>query len=247
MDGEEKSLDDFFAKKDKGKKGKSKTKGKFTTSSSITKQVENSQKTVNEKSKEQKPSTSQTLNSKNEDEWVDFSEPKEKDYSGLKVQSFQTLDKQDDDGDEKTEREEEGDSEDTSEKKDKTSSVWQTVAQAVPQATPVEEPKEEVKKEPVKGAYVPPSMRRTMAAQPDVKDQSWKYGSSRRDPRRPPEIGSEIAFPSLKASADVSTKSEAMSSQSFEPVKRGVRASTEQSVNRRRNIDLENKYDALSK
>lgn len=64
MDGEEKSLDDFFAKKDKGKKGKSKTKGKFTTSSSITKQVENSQKTVNEKSKEQKPSTSQTLNSK---------------------------------------------------------------------------------------------------------------------------------------------------------------------------------------
>lgn len=41
--------------------------------------------------------------------------------------------------------------------------------------------------------------------------------------------------------------SEAMSSQTFEPVKRGVRASTEQSVNRRRNIDLENKYDALSK
>lgn len=27
----------------------------------------------------------------NEDEWEDFNEPKEKDYSGLKVQSFQTM------------------------------------------------------------------------------------------------------------------------------------------------------------
>lgn len=27
----------------------------------------------------------------NEDEWEDFNEPKEKDYSGLKVQSFQTV------------------------------------------------------------------------------------------------------------------------------------------------------------
>ena len=74
-------------------------------------------------------------------------------------------------------------------------------------AAPVEEPvKEEVKKEPVKGAYVPPS-RRNMASQPDVKDQSWKYGSNRRvDPRRPPEISSEIAFPTLQASADSSNK-----------------------------------------
>ena len=59
MDSEDKSLDNFFAKKDKGKKGKSKTKGKFTTSSSITKQVEKSQKPVNEQSKEQKPTASQ--------------------------------------------------------------------------------------------------------------------------------------------------------------------------------------------
>ena len=42
--------------------------------------------------------------------------------------------------------------------------------------------------------------------------------------------------------------SEAMSSLNFEPVKHGVRASNaEQSVNRRMNIDLENKYDALSR
>ena len=58
MDSEDKSLDDFFAKKDKGKKGKSKTKGKFTTSSSLTKQVEKSQKPLNEQTKEQKPTAS---------------------------------------------------------------------------------------------------------------------------------------------------------------------------------------------
>lgn len=251
MDTDDKSLDDFFAKKDKGKKGKSKSKGKFTTSSAITKQVEKSQKPMNEKSKEQKPTTYQTSNSQIEDEWVDFNEPKEKDYSGLKVQAFQTLDKVDDDIDERAEREDECDGDDTLEKKDKSSSVWQSAHQtAVQAAAPVEEPiKEEVKKEPVKGAYVPPSMRRTMGTQPDLKDQSWKYGSSagRRDPRRPPEISSEIAFPSLQASADVSSKSEALSSMSFEPVRHGIRASNEQSMSRRMNIDLENKYDALSK
>lgn len=62
MDSDDKSLDDFFAKKDKGKKGKSKTKGKFTTSSSITKQVEKSQKPLNEQTKEQKPTASQLSN-----------------------------------------------------------------------------------------------------------------------------------------------------------------------------------------
>ena len=62
MDDEDKSLDDFFAKKDKGKKGKSKTKGKFNTSS-MTKQVGNPQNANNEKSKEQKPVAGQSSNS----------------------------------------------------------------------------------------------------------------------------------------------------------------------------------------
>ena len=62
MEDEDKSLDNFFAKKDKGKKGKSKTKGKFTTSSSITKQVEKSQKPENEQTKDQKPNSSQLSN-----------------------------------------------------------------------------------------------------------------------------------------------------------------------------------------
>ena len=62
MEDEDKSLDNFFAKKDKGKKGKSKTKGKFTTSSSITKQVEKSQKPENEQTKDQKPNASKLSN-----------------------------------------------------------------------------------------------------------------------------------------------------------------------------------------
>lgn len=62
--------------------------------------------------------------------------------------------------------------------------------------------KEEVKKEITKGAYVPPSRRQAMAKEVPANDQSWKYRSGReRDARRPPEIGSEIAFPTLQASA----------------------------------------------
>jgi hypothetical protein len=55
----------------------------------------------------------------------------------------------------------------------------------------------------VKGAYVPPSRRQAMANQADGRDQSWKYRTGRdsRDPRRPPEISSEIAFPTLQASS----------------------------------------------
>ena len=65
----------------------------------------------------------------------------------------------------------------------------------------MEEVKEEAKKETGKGAYIPPSRRQAMANQAEGRDQSWKYRSARdRDPRRPPEITSEIAFPTLQAS-----------------------------------------------
>ena len=69
-------------------------------------------------------------------------------------------------------------------------------------AAPAVEVKQEPKKEASKGAYVPPSMRRAMANQAEGRDQSWKYrsGARERDPRRPPEIASEIAFPTLQAS-----------------------------------------------
>ena len=62
MGDEDKSLDDFFAKKDKGKKGKSKGKGKFTTSSAMTKQVDKAQKPANEQAKEQRPTANQLAN-----------------------------------------------------------------------------------------------------------------------------------------------------------------------------------------
>ena len=246
MESEDKSLDDFFAKKDKGKKGKSKTKGKFTTSSSITKQVEKSQKPVNEQTKEQKPSASQLASTKNEDEWEDFNEPKEKDYSGLKVQSFQTIDKLEENDDDKEDNGEEYD-EDCGERRDKSSGVWQ-VPQQPSSAVPVEEvKKEEPKKEVVKGAYVPPSRRQAMANQADGRDQSWKYRTGRdRDPRRPPEITSEIAFPTLQASSATS-KSEGSSPTNFQNVKHGGRAVTEQSLNRRTDISVDNKFSALSK
>ena len=50
MSDDEKSLEDFFAKKAKGKKQKGKSK--FTTSDAITKQVGSSQKETDSKSKD---------------------------------------------------------------------------------------------------------------------------------------------------------------------------------------------------
>lgn len=51
MSDNDKSLEDFFAKKAKGKKGKGKSK--FTTSDAITKQVGSSQKEADSRSKDQ--------------------------------------------------------------------------------------------------------------------------------------------------------------------------------------------------
>lgn len=51
MSDDDKSLEDFFAKKAKGKKQKGKSK--FTTSDAITKQVGSSQKETDSKSKDQ--------------------------------------------------------------------------------------------------------------------------------------------------------------------------------------------------
>ncbi|CAB3997107.1 Hypothetical predicted protein [Paramuricea clavata] len=110
------------------------------------------------------------------------------------------MDKLEENDDDKADNSDE-DGEDSAEKKDKSSGVWHVVSQPSVPVAPVEEVKEEPKKEVVKGAYVPPSRRNATPSQADGRDQSWKYRTGReRDPRRPPEISSEIAFPTLQAS-----------------------------------------------
>ncbi|RMX48724.1 hypothetical protein pdam_00001505 [Pocillopora damicornis] len=132
MSEHDKQLESFFAKKEKGKK--SKGKSKFTTSDAITKQVGSTQKEPDGRSKDQ-PSkkasgvTPAPSNTK-EEEWIDFQEPEEKDYSGLRIQSLQIG-------------------------KDKTAGPWQQLSTA-PQGTAASQASEESK--PV-GAYRPPAYR----------------------------------------------------------------------------------------
>lgn len=233
MSDNDKSLEDFFAKKSKGKKVKGKSK--FTTSDAITKQVGSGvgQKESDSRSKDQpskKTSGVTPIPSKpNDEEWIDFQEPTEKDYSGLRIQSLQIAENAEGEGSEGNEQEDEDEEGESSLKKDKTVGPWQqlpTASQATsgPQAS--EEPK------PV-GAYRPPAYRAPGRRVPGVKGKT-------------PELDSEIAFPSLSAAmaTSKSTNKETNGGKSFETVKHGSRT-LESLADRGPQLDLGNKFDAL--
>ncbi|XP_001629479.2 protein CDV3 homolog [Nematostella vectensis] len=230
---EDKSLEDFFAKK-KAKKGKN----KFTTSQAITQQV-GSTKKESEKTKEQtnkrSSSSNHTASKKEEEDWIDFQQPAEKDYSGLRIQTLQISEKSEQEGAESCEQEENDENGDGGQRKDKSNNPWQS-GTAPTQDEPVNEPEPECGK--VTGgvyrppaAYRPPGMRTRTAMSGGVKGKA-------------PEIGSEIAFPSLQHAAQANKSKEPAGSKSFEPVKHGSRTA-ENPADRRPKLDLENKFDAL--
>lgn len=227
MSDDEKSLEDFFAKKAKGKKQKGKSK--FTTSDAITKQVGSSQKETDSKSKDlssKKTSGVTTIPSNpKEEEWIDFEEPTEKDYSGLRIQSLQIGESTDGEGADVNEQDDK-DNEDASVKKDRTTGPWQQMSQAS-QSSAVA-PKEEAKPA---GVYRPPAYRAPGRRAPVGKSKA-------------PEIDSEIAFPSLSASMATNKSKEASNGKNFEPVKHGSRA-VESLADHRPHLNLENKFDAL--
>lgn len=230
MSDDDKSLEDFFAKKAKGKKQKGKSK--FTTSDAITKQVGSSQKETDSKSKDQSgkkaSGVTPTPSNPNEEEWIDFQEPTEKDYSGLRIQSLQITENPDNEGQEGNEQEDEDNEGDSSLRKDKSTGPWQqmsSASQAIAAA-----PQEEVK--PI-GAYRPPAYR--------APGRRGPVGKSKM-----PEIDSEIAFPTLSASMAASKSKETNNGKSFETVKHGSRT-LESLADRRPRLDLENKFDALGR
>lgn len=234
MSDNDKSLEDFFAKKAKGKKGKGKSK--FTTSEAITKQVGSFQKETDSRSKDQtgKKSSGVTPTPSNldEEEWIDFQEPTEKDYSGLRIQSLQISESTEGENPEGNEQEEEDDEGESSLLKDKTTGPWkQAQAASAASASAAAQPSEEAK--PV-GAYRPPAYR-----------APGRRGPATMGKSKTPEIDSEIAFPSLSASM-ASAKGEKTSNggKNFETVKHGSRTLTSL-ADRRPELDLENKFDAL--
>jgi len=201
-------LDDFFAKKDKKKKG---TK-KFSQANTdvIAKNLEES--AIKEQLQQDKDITNigeemnpENVNQQDDDEWDDYRENK-KDYTGLKIETLVIEDPEKPVVEEETEVNENGEVV----KKKEESGPWNKKDGERSNSSEVESPVVESKPLPgavleqpnvVGGAYVPPAMRRGggEASQPSV-----------TEPRKPltrkmkaaPDISSAINFPSLSAAAE---------------------------------------------
>ncbi|XP_037549728.1 protein CDV3 homolog isoform X2 [Nematolebias whitei] len=219
----EKSLDDFFAKRDKKKK-KEKVKGKEPATGSSTTAVVKKMKKEKEKSSKNENQDAQV---EKDEEWKEF-EQKEVDYSGLRLQALLMSDEKDEEEYEKEEIGEDGEIILVS--GDKVSGPWNKSGGAPPAAAPVEE--EELPEVKPAGVYRPPGARLT---------------PSRRGPSQgPPEIFSDAQFPSLLSTAKhVETRKDREMEKTFEVVKHKSRGREETSGASIQHLQLDNQYAIL--
>ncbi|XP_070709380.1 protein CDV3 homolog isoform X1 [Pempheris klunzingeri] len=220
----EKSLDDFFAKRDKKKK-KEKGKGKESAAgptSALTK------KTKREKEKSAKNENQDAQIEKEDEEWKEF-EQKEVDYSGLRLQALQISDEKEEEEYEKEEVGEDGEIILVS--GDKVSGPWnKSSAAPAPVAAPVEEV--EVPESKPAGVYRPPGARLTTTKRPHNQG--------------PPEIFSDAQFPSLLSTAKhVETRRDREMEKTFEVVKHRNRGRDETSGASMQQLQLDNQYAIL--
>ncbi|XP_068200021.1 protein CDV3 homolog isoform X2 [Antennarius striatus] len=216
----EKSLDDFFAKRDKKKK-KEKGKGKEPATSVMVK------KTKREKEKSTKNENQDTQIEKEDEEWKEF-EQKEVDYSGLRLQALQISDEKEEEEYEKEEVGEDGEIILVS--TDKVSGPWNKSGAAPVAAPPVEEVEVPESKPP--GVYRPPGARLSTVK------RSHNQG--------PPEIYSDAQFPSLLATAKhVETRKDREMEKTFEVVKHKTRGREEGSGASMQQLQLDNQYAIL--
>ncbi|KAM6088615.1 protein CDV3 homolog isoform 2-T2 [Chlamydotis macqueenii] len=214
---EERSLDDFFAKRDK-KKRKEKSSRGAAAASSASNAASNAAGAASAaggtRPTDGSGSGAAASNSgsaktatKEEDDWKEFEQKEEIDYSGLRVQSMQISEKEDD---ESEKREEPGDNwEEAGGGVDRSSGPWNKPA---PAPAPVVEPIVTETPEPVQtgGVYRPPGAR--------------EGGRPRRAQQGPPEIYSDTQFPSLQSTAKlVDSRKDKEMEKSFEVVKHKTR------------------------
>ncbi|XP_034562177.1 protein CDV3 homolog isoform X2 [Notolabrus celidotus] len=220
----EKSLDDFFAKRDKKKK-KEKGKGKESSGGAPASALIKKTKREKEKSSNK---DNQDAQIEKDEEWKEF-EQREVDYSGLRLQALQISDEREDDEYEKEEVGEDGEIILVS--GDKFSGPWnKSGAAPAPVAAPVEEV--EVPESKPAGVYRPPGARLT---------------TSKRAPTQgPPEIFSDTQFPSLLATAKhVETRKDREMEKTFEVVKHRNRGREESGGASMQQLQLDNQYAIL--
>lgn len=221
--GAEKSLDDFFAKRDKKKKKEKGKGGKETATASAPASVKKMKK---EKEKSTKNENQDPLTEKEDEEWKEF-EQKEVDYSGLRLQALQISDEKEEEEYEKEEVGEDGEIILVS--GDKVSGPWNKSG-APPPPAPVEE--KEVPESKPAGVYRPPGAR---------------LGPAKRGPTQgPPEIFSDAQFPSLLATAKhVETRKDREIEKTFEVVKHKSRAREGDGSAAMQQLQLDNQFAVL--
>lgn len=191
------SLDDFFAKKDKTKK-KIKTKTSADVDSDGKAVKKDKKKKTDKQNTESEISETQANFKKADEEWVDFEDVKEVDYSGLRIQNMQIAkeeqEKENDEGDEDDD-DEDGENR---EKRSGASGPWNksdkapnSKKKAKKEAAPVKVQVVEQSPAP-KGPsrYVPPSMRNA-----SLNSSSPSFPS--RGKKTAPNVNSEEDFPTL--------------------------------------------------
>lgn len=220
----EKSLDDFFAKRDKKKK-KEKGKGKESATGPTSAVIK---KNKREKEKSAK-NENQDAHIEKDEEWKEF-EQKEVDYSGLRLQALQISDEKEEEEYEKEEVGEDGEIILVS--GDKVSGPWNKSGAPPPPAAPVALEEEEVLDSKAPGVYRPPGARLTT--------------TKRTHSQAPPEIFSDAQFPSLLATAKhVETRKDREIEKTFEVVKHRNRGREETSGASMQHLQLDNQYAIL--
>ncbi|XP_036747971.1 protein CDV3 homolog isoform X2 [Manis pentadactyla] len=165
---------------------------------------------------------------KDEDEWKEF-EQKEVDYSGLRVQAMQISEKEED---ENEKREDPGDNWEEGGGGgggiEKSSGPWnKTASVQAPPAPIIETPEPAM----TSGVYRPPGARLT---------------TTRKTPQGPPEIYSDTQFPSLQSTAKhVESRKDKEMEKSFEVVRHKTRGRDEVSKNQALKLQLDNQYAVL--
>ncbi|XP_054622240.1 protein CDV3 homolog [Dunckerocampus dactyliophorus] len=218
----EKSLDDFFAKRDKKKK-KDKGKGKEAAAPST-----GVMKKMKKESEKSSKSDSQDAHVEKEDEEWKVFEQKEVDYSGLRLQALQISDEKEEE--EYVQEELDEDGEIIVSGGDKMSGPWNKSSSAPAPAAPVEEV--EVPESKPAGVYRPPGARLTT--------------SKRAQSQGPPEIFSDAQFPSLMATGKhVETRKDREMEKTFEVVKHRSRGRDDNSGASVQHLQLDNQYAVL--